>query len=317
MSLQHWEEYYRLGSIAAYPPSAEENCDARVRQAWVEFFTGCPDGARILDIGTGNGIVTLIARETALALGRVWEIHAIDLAMIDPLRHVPDAGTRLADIRFQAGVAAENLPFEDSSFDAVCGQYALEHMDTATAFAQVHRVLKPDGRAQFLIQHTGSWLVRNAQVSLKEADFVLQETKIYRRLAKLVTSEKTTTARAARNAGADLRVAIQILKREYPKAHAFGGGVVFHYTLEAVQKLLQLRTKFPPNAVEKEIERAEGNLRSWVRRLNDLVKSARDENGMQEIERAAESASLSLVERAPLQHTQANLVDWLLLLRRG
>ncbi len=317
MNQQHWEEYYRHGSIAAYPPGAELDCDVQVHQAWTEFFSACPNGARILDIGTGNGIVAMIARETAVDLGRTWDIHGIDLAQINPLKHVTAAEQRLAGITFHAGIAAESLPFEDGSIDAVCGQYVLEHMDITRALAEAHRVLKPDGRAQFIIQHAGSWLVRNAQVSLKEADFILRELKIYRRLAKLVASEKNTTARAARSAGTDLRVAIQILKREYPKAHAFGGGVVFHYTLEAVQKLLQLRTKYPPNALEKEIELAEANLRSWVRRLNDLVKSARDENGMQEIERAAESASLSVVERAPLQHTQENLVDWLLLLRRG
>jgi ubiquinone/menaquinone biosynthesis C-methylase UbiE len=317
LNQQHWEEYYRHGSIAAYPPSAELDCDAQVHQAWIEFFSAYPDGARILDIGTGNGIVAMIARETAVDLGRTWDIHGIDLAQINPLKHVTAAEQRLAGITFHAGIAAESLPFEDGSIDAVCGQYALEHMDITRVLAEVHRVLKPDGRAQFIIQHAGSWLVRNAQVSLKEADFILRELKIYRRLAKLVARENTTTARVARNAGTDLRQAIQIIKREQPKAQASGGGVVFHYTLEAVQKLLQLRTKYPPNAVEKEIELAEANLRAWVRRLNDLDGNARDENGMHGIEQAAAAASLHVKERVALQHSRTGLVDWRLLLQPG
>lgn len=45
---------------------------------------------------------------------------------------------------------AEELAFEDSSFDVICGVAILHHLDLAKAYAEVSRVLRPDGVAIFL-----------------------------------------------------------------------------------------------------------------------------------------------------------------------
>jgi ubiquinone/menaquinone biosynthesis C-methylase UbiE len=61
---------------------------------------------------------------------------------------------KLADTRLQARVVrapAEELPFEDSSFDFVVSTLVLCTVnDPARALAEIHRVLKPDGRLVFL-----------------------------------------------------------------------------------------------------------------------------------------------------------------------
>ena len=67
LSLEQWETYYRGGAIATCPMGPDGDYDLEVRQAWVEFFSTLPEGARILDVGTGNGVVALIAAETASA----------------------------------------------------------------------------------------------------------------------------------------------------------------------------------------------------------------------------------------------------------
>ncbi len=84
---EHWESYYR-GALVSCPMGLEPNYTGEVRDAWVTFFATLPDGARVLDVGTGNGAVALIARETAGTLGRRFEVHGVDLAQIDPTRHV-------------------------------------------------------------------------------------------------------------------------------------------------------------------------------------------------------------------------------------
>ena len=126
MNLEHWESYYRGGALVSCPMGLEPGYTGEVRDAWVTFFATLPDGARVLDIGTGNGAVALIAKETAATLGRSFEIHGVDLARVDPVRHVPNGATLLAGIEFHPGVPAEQLPFEANGFDAVSGQYALE-----------------------------------------------------------------------------------------------------------------------------------------------------------------------------------------------
>jgi SAM-dependent methyltransferase len=45
---------------------------------------------------------------------------------------------------------AESLDFDDASFDFVCGRAILHHLNIEVAYAEIARVLKPDGRALFV-----------------------------------------------------------------------------------------------------------------------------------------------------------------------
>ena len=314
LSLEQWETYYRGGAISTCPTARDGGYDLEVRDAWVEFFTPLPDGARILDIGTGNGVVPLIAADTAAALGRRWEIHGADLAQIDPPKHVPDGATRFAGIQFHPGVDTAKLPFESGSFDAVSGHYALEYADTAAALAQVHRVLKPGGRAQFVMHHSGSALLRSAHQSLHEASWLFGEAKIYRRVHKLVTQDELSPS--AKNAANDLRAVIQQLKQAVDMARRTGGGRVLDVALQATQSLLSMRQRHSPAQTGVEVERAEQEMRASVRRLNDLVAHARNDEAMAAIEAQAREAGFASVERTTLTHAGTNLVGWRLSLRR-
>jgi ubiquinone/menaquinone biosynthesis C-methylase UbiE len=312
--LEQWETYYRGGAISTCPTARDGGYDLEVRDAWVEFFTPLPDGARILDIGTGNGVIPLLAAETAAALGKHWEIHGADLARIDPPKHVPDGARKFAGIQFHPGVASERLPFEAASFDAVTGHYALEYADTAAALAQVHRVLKPGASARFVLHHAGSALLRSARQSLHEAAWLFGEAKIYRRVHKLVTMDELSPS--AKAAATELRGVIQQLKLAVEHARRNGAGRVLDVALDATQKLLATRQRLSPAATGVECERAEQDMRASVRRLNDLVAHARTDEDMAALEAQAREAGFTTVERAPLYHAGTNLVGWQLSLRR-
>lgn len=319
MSLEQWETFYRGGMVATCPTSADGGYDLEVRDAWVAFFSTLPDGARILDVGTGNGAVAMIAAETALATERTWEIHATDLARINPMRDVPDAARRLAGIKFHPDVATEHLPFEAESFDAVSGQYALEYTDIPAALAEIHRVMKPGGNAQFIVHHANSILVKRAQLSLEDGELVLGQTKIFRRLHKLVTMENAVPGTTER-VTAELREAIQVLKtalRTRQQLMGPGAGRTLSVTLDAVQKLLEARKVMRPDVAGLDVDKVEANVRASVRRLNDLMEHARSEHDMQNIEIAAAASGFVQIERLPQFHGGVNLVGWQLLLHRA
>jgi ubiquinone/menaquinone biosynthesis C-methylase UbiE len=315
LSLEQWENYYRSGAIATCPTAADGGYDLEVRQSWVEFFSTLADGARILDVGTGNGVVALIAKDTAAALGRSWQIDATDLARIDPPRHVPNGKSRFDGIRFHAGVATEKLPFETRQFDAVSGHYSLEYCHTAAALAEIFRVLKPGGSAQFVLHHSDSVLIRSAGVSLREADLVFKQTKVYRRLHRLVTMEQVTPG-VTDHATRELRAAIQVLRQALPQARQAGGGRVLAVALDAVQKLLEARRSLPPQTAGLEVERVEADLRGSTRRLKDLLEHARTEADMDALQQQAAAVGFTLIERLPQLHDGRHLVGWQLLLHR-
>ncbi|WP_171074658.1 class I SAM-dependent methyltransferase [Nonomuraea basaltis] len=91
--------------------------------------------ARLLDVGCGTGVVTA----AALALGA--EVTAVDAdpGMLElAARRHPYATIRQA--------ALPDLPFEDEEFDAVAGNFVINHVpDTGESLKELHRVLRPGG----------------------------------------------------------------------------------------------------------------------------------------------------------------------------
>jgi SAM-dependent methyltransferase len=312
LSVSHWENYYRGGAVAACPAGPDGNYTLELRDIWVEFFSGLASGARVLDIGTGNGAITLIARRTAEGLGRSLEIHGADLARINPGRDVQGGAQLFAGITFHPNVPAENLPFEAASFDAVSGQYALEYTDTEQSLAQVMRVLKPGRDAQFVMHHASSILVERAQASLRQSDIVLKDTKIYRKLGRFLEIDSRATV-AAKRAWEQLSAAVSVL-REARRTDA--DRRVIDVTLDAVPKLLELRGRLAPAALAREIESVEGDLRHTVRRLNDLITVAVTETAMAECARRAGAHGFIDVAYQPLLHAQRALVGWQFRLRK-
>ena len=180
MDTDHWASYYRSGALVSCPTNPEPYYTMEVREAWAQFFSGLDDGDRILDLGTGNGPVALIASETARENARHYEIDGVDLADINPHQHVPGGANLLAGIRFHGGVNIESLPFSGQKFDAISGQYIVEYTDKGKTIAECARVLTPGGRCQFILHHDDSIIVRNALESLRQAELISKRKTIQR-----------------------------------------------------------------------------------------------------------------------------------------
>jgi SAM-dependent methyltransferase len=107
-------------------------------------FAGVTAGEQVLDVGTGSGIVAIVAAQRGARVTGVDPTPAL-LSKATGNAALASCG----DIEWQAG-AAENLSFSDASFDVVLSQYA--HMFSPqpdTAASEMLRVLKPGGRIAF------------------------------------------------------------------------------------------------------------------------------------------------------------------------
>jgi SAM-dependent methyltransferase len=121
--------------------------------------------SRVLDVGCGAGQELLPFATTALCIG-------VDLApRVGCIgRELFDEVTNKTRVAF-ARAAAEALPFQTNSFDAVICRLALPYTDNAKALAEIARVLMPNGALLLKIHHTRYYL-RKFWTGLFTRDFL-------------------------------------------------------------------------------------------------------------------------------------------------
>lgn len=95
---------------------------------------GVGEGTRVLDVGTGTGTAAVAARARG---ARVSAVDA-DAGMV--------AAARARGLDARTGVLPE-LPYGDGEFDAVVGNFVVNHVGRPrAALAELHRLLRPGGR---------------------------------------------------------------------------------------------------------------------------------------------------------------------------
>jgi len=123
-------------------PGRLRDSDALYR--WTLERLNVQSGTRLLDVASGEGVLTRLAQEKGLhSVG-------IDISM---------QATRIArqqEIGNNVVVGdGESVPFEDESFDYVTNMGSLEHfMDPAKGVREMKRLLKSGGRAAILLPNS-------------------------------------------------------------------------------------------------------------------------------------------------------------------
>ena len=169
---QGWTHYWREGWAASCVPSSERAA-REIRERWIRWLADLPDGSRLLDLGTGNGILLAHATAAAQRQGKRFSLTGVDLADIDPARWLSSLPAGLRQARFLGGVAAERLPLADRAFDAAVSQYGLEYADLEPALAEVERILAPGGRLLWLAHAEDSSVVRQNRSQGEQAAYLL------------------------------------------------------------------------------------------------------------------------------------------------
>lgn len=113
-------------------------------------------GDRILDVGCGCGVDSLVA---ALLTGPSGSVTGVDMnpdMLARARRNAEESG--IDNVSFREA-DAENLPFDDGSFDVVISNGVLNLVpDKDKAVAEIFRVLKPGGHLmmadQFLVEES-------------------------------------------------------------------------------------------------------------------------------------------------------------------
>ena len=80
-----WSKFWRDDNLSACTPD-DDTTDGFLQREWRSFFHSLNDKARILDLGTGNGalaVMAVSAETEAMGDSRSFDVHGCDLAAIE------------------------------------------------------------------------------------------------------------------------------------------------------------------------------------------------------------------------------------------
>lgn len=113
------------------------------RKFYNQFLVSRCNGKQVLEYGCGPGSAAfMLAENGAFVTG----IDISDVAIRQAEEETAKRGLKGTYIRMNA----EEMTFQPRSFDLICGTGILHHLDLKKAFAEIARVMRPEGHAIFV-----------------------------------------------------------------------------------------------------------------------------------------------------------------------
>lgn len=298
-----WAEYWESGYLHSLNRVYQRNYEGAFRDFWNESFSGLGDGHSLLDIGTGNGAVALLAAEYAQSQGIEVDIHAVDRARIDPRRTARERGGDLLDrVTFHPQTPVEALPFDDGTMDLCTGQYAFEYTDLTPAASELYRVLKPGGHGALVCHHDRSVIMQGAVRTQQFAGLVFRELAFLDVVEELVRHIAGAAARgdvrslAADPAAEAVRARFNQALARVQQAFDAGPGTSFlQVLLIRVQKVLEGAGSTPLESSLAELATLKTELELQRDRTADMQNCVCDERGRQAILDALEGCGFRVL----------------------
>ena len=157
-----WSEYWdQEGSGGEVFVSGKGERHPALAAHWQRVFDGLPAGTRVLDVASGAGSI----------FATLPEDHGHRLTATDIAAEALDTlSERITGVE-TVTASADDLPFDDSSFDLVVSQFGIEYAGVE-AFAEAARVVAAGGRLVVLAHIEDGYIDGNNKAQLAEAELV-------------------------------------------------------------------------------------------------------------------------------------------------
>jgi len=285
-----WDQYWSSGQGACCAEHNSVNYAEDFQQPWKSFFSQLKDSDRVLDLCTGNGAVMLIALERALEAGISVRLDGVDSAATRPLETIAELASKHAEINFHARTSVAELPFADDTFDYVSSQFGIEYTPLPQTSRELLRVLKPHGRAQFIMHAAAGISVKYAKRELVDIAKLKHEIGIFAAAEKAMQLVCGVERQAGVACGDDIRAASDAHDVYYEKLKVLGNtwqqrnaAAVFRDTGAIIQHSFQNRDQFPLDVLLDKLKETEESVDLHGERLLALIDSAQSSNDCGEL----------------------------------
>lgn len=290
-----WGEFWKAnagGDSTGCLPERWAAIETAQRAAWRGFAEGLRQGARLLDLATGDGRVLRWLRE---------ERRDLDLQGIDRAPELPPAPEGTAT---RGGIAMEDLPFADDSFDAVTSQFGFEYGDVAAVAGEIARVLAPGGRVGLMVHRGDGPILEHNRARRSAILWAIEEKAVPATVIRALHDPRGGIAAAAQVAAA--------LTMLGEKAH--GRGTPAWEIPEAVRRAIMIGADrgAQPGAIETTIEAIAAQADNELGRIASLAHACERADARADIEAAFAAHGLEPGETVPVAEPSGRaLADFL------
>ena len=314
-----WSRYWARGTLHSCPNAFPGNYGEEIRTLWLEYFSSLPSGARVLDIGTGNGAVAFLAQEAARANGRELLIEAIDAAEIDPRRAAASHGLAIGDIVFRGRTSCERTGYARAQLDAVSSQYALEYTNVGETLIEMARILKPGGRALFVIHHADSVALTTTRDELDafaflkhEAPIVIESQRWVQRVAAGRTPTEIERLANDRESKSHARALERMLKRTVERARSHKHEAFLEAIAAQVAAAVREASATGPIAAFQRLNALTAEMAAHRDRLAAILRAAHTATQIDELALELGRAGFETEPATELKIRGDDLVGWVL-----
>lgn len=317
-----WTRYWQAGVLHSCGCAFAGNYDGPIADFWRARFADLPAQAVLVDVGTGNGALPLLALDLAKGRDVAWQIHGIDLADIDPAGPSA-AGERYHGVQFHPRTSVTAMPFADASVDLVVGQYALEYTPIHAAVTEIARVTKRRSRAAFVLHSADSVVLAATGPQLENARLLFEESAFFQHARNLgAVLADAPTPQARQRLAADPRA--QAARRRFNQAAA---RLSRRIAESEVPDLLQTALGQAADALQhahlvgakstlQYLDEREQALRDEVLRLRDLAVAALNPQAAEALRQRFLQAGFSAAELGRIDHAPSRPMGWTLVAER-
>lgn len=326
LTSEQWSQYWSRDSVTTFTRQFNANYDGEFADFWDARFAALSDGARIVDLATGNGAIALLAAQFASRHGRRFSITGLDYAAIDPARVLAghaELAPLLAKVEFRGGLRIEATGLEDAGTDLLTSQYGFEYAERDAAIDEARRVLVPGGRLALILHHEGSRVVELARDGLAQVQFCLQKEELDKRvvaLVRVVGDARDSSARQvlkgnpkAERLRQKLNASLaRIVERskQYQDPEGFIGVMVPNFTkVFGEYKDASLAQKL------KYLREMRGAFDAFRERMADLADAALSPQAFETLVAKLERAGFQIDERGLMRY-RGDLMGWTLVARK-